>query len=73
MKKVSLAILAAAVVLAAVMIVLNVVPKDDVNAKTNELVAYNANLESILEQFQPKEELDKEVLATTTSLSVPQP
>lgn len=70
MKKVSLAILAAAVVLAAVMIVLNVVPKDDVNAKTNELVAYNANLESILEQFQPKEELDKEVLATINDLPV---
>ncbi len=70
MKKVSLAILAAAVVLAAVMIVLNVVPKDDVKVETNELVAYNANLESILEQFQPKEDLDKEVLATVNGLPI---
>lgn len=96
MKKVSLAILAAAIILAAVLIVLKVIPNDksktDNGDKTNvennvennnenndetnneafspDIVSYNEKLEGIVEQFQPKEELDKEVLGHINGLPI---
>jgi len=44
--------------------------KDAADVATSELLFYNSTLESSLEEYQPKEDLDKEVLATIGGLPI---